>query len=475
MIINPYIFRMYDIRGEVGSEINADFAYILGKAFGTYLDSVVGHTRWVAVGRDNRHSSEPLQSALCKGLVDTGCNVLDIGLSPSPVMNFTVVNWGLSGGINVTGSHTPPNKNGFKLVGPSAYPVAESDIQRLLQIIEKQSFTAGNGLIATTQPKEAYIRKLISLISLRRPLTVVIDAGNGVAGLFAPELLKRLGCDVIQLYCKADSDYPNHLPNPENTETLQSLRKVVVNCAADIGLAYDGDGDRLGVINEKGDLCTAEQVLVLLSRGFLERHPGAKVMLDVKSSQSAIDEIFRSGGEPVLWKTGHSLIKRKMHQDGILLAGEASGHFFTAEDYYPIDDAMLASCRLLEYLSSHSAPLTSLLSSMKIRKQESFEAPCPDAEKSRVVAEVQGYFRKRYPMVDIDGARLQMDGGWALVRASNTSAAISIKFEADTLEKLHCIKKEVLSFLKKFPQVELSHFLDDSSCRNVTSSLLLKD
>ncbi|MBN1368438.1 MAG: phosphomannomutase/phosphoglucomutase [Dehalococcoidales bacterium] len=460
MIINPQIFRMYDIRGEVGSEINDEFAHLLGKAFGTYLKSIAGPTRWVVVGRDNRHSSESLHFALCQGLISTGCHVIDIGLSPSPVMNFAVVNWGFSGGINVTGSHTPPNKNGFKLVGPKAYPVAENDVRQLLPIIEKQDFITGNGLLATMQPKEAYIARLISLVSLKRPLTVVIDSGNGVAGLLAPELLKGIGCDVIELYCKDDGDYPNHFPNPENVDTLQILRKVVVNCGADIGLAFDGDGDRLGVVTENGNLCSSEQVLILLSRGLLARHPGEKVILDIKSSQIAIDEICRLGGEPVMWKTGHSLIKRKMHQEGILLAGEASGHYFPAEDYYPIDDALLAGCRLLEYLSGQTASLAGLLASLKTREQESFEVPCPDTEQSMVVAAVQEYFKQIYSVIDIDGARIQIDGGWALVRASNTSAALSVKFEADNLKKLAGIKQEVLAFLKNYPQVELSELLN---------------
>jgi phosphomannomutase/phosphoglucomutase len=451
---------MYDIRGEVGCDINAEFAFMLGKTYGTYLRSTIGQNRWLAVGRDNRHSSEYLHEALCRGLVSTGCKVIDIGLSPSPVMNFSVANWQLSGGVNVTGSHSPSRMNGFKLSGPGAYPVADDDIQQLLCVMQQQSFVSGNGLTARMFPREAYIEKILSLVTIERRLTVVIDAGNGIAGLYAAELLRRFGCDVIELYCKSDGDFPNHIPDPENAESLNDLCKTVVNCDADIGLAYDGDGDRLGVVDEKGRQCSPEQVIVLLSRDFLTRFPGFKIMIDVKSSQAAIDEIFRYGGVPVLWKTGHSLIKRKMHHDKIMLAGEASGHYFPAENYYPIDDALLASCRILEYISHRDIPLSALLESIPVMNQESLEVDCPDDDKFDVVGAVQGRFAQLYPVIRIDGARIQMDGGWALVRASNTAPALSVRFEADTAGRLADIKKEVLSFLEGFPSVVLP-----SGCR----------
>jgi phosphomannomutase/phosphoglucomutase len=452
---------MYDIRGSVGDEINAEFALLLGRAYGSYLASTVGQNRWVVVGRDNRPSSEELHASLCRGLISTGCNVLDIGLSPTPLMNFTVVNWNLSGGVNITGSHSPPDKNGFKLVGAGAYPVADDDIRCLLHNMQKQNFVKGNGLIAKMSPGEAYIEKMLSLIFLKRPLTVAVDAGNGTAGFFIVEILRRFGCDVIDIYCEPDGDFPNHIPNPENRESLRIIQKIVVNCNADIGLAFDGDGDRLGVIDEKGEQCAPEEVIILLSRDLLNRIPESKVIIDVKSSQTAIDEISLYGGIPVLWKTGHSLIKRKMHRDGILLAGEASGHYFTAENYYPIDDAILASCRLLEYLSSQKFSLSTLCAPVKKRSQEYFEVPCPDDDKNSIISSVQEYYSRNYPTIVIDGARIQMEGGWALVRASNTAPALSIKFEAETDGEMELIKKEIFSYLEKFPSIKLPIFTSE--------------
>jgi phosphomannomutase/phosphoglucomutase len=323
-------------------------------------------------------------------------------------------------------------------------------------MIEEHDFLHGKGSISRCKVKEEYLEEVGGIIGLRRPMRVVVDAGNGVAGLFAPELLRRIGCEVTELHCESDGTFPNHPPNPENPANMRELREKVAAIGADIGFAYDGDGDRLGVVDERGERYNADSILILLSRDFLSRHAGDRVLVDVKSSNLVIKDITRHGGVPVIWKTGHSLIKRKMHDDYIKLAGEFSGHMFMAEGYYPIDDAMLASCRLAEYLSRQDLPLSQLLGELPERySTDTIELACPDDEKFWVVSEVTKYFSESCDVLDIDGARIMFDGGWALVRASNTSPNLTLRFEANTEERLAEIQSIIYKKLIEFPAVIL--------------------
>jgi phosphomannomutase / phosphoglucomutase len=454
--INPYIFRMYDIRGVVGRDITPEVAALIGRGFGTFCQTPPKAKAIFAVGRDNRFSSKDLHAAICDGLNNSGCDVLDLGLTPTPLVNWAICHWNLDGGINVTGSHNPLDQNGFKLAGKDAYPIAEDDIQQIRKIIEGQAFIAGNGTVSSRDPKEEYLSDIRSKVTLKRPLKIVIDAGNGVAGLFAPEALGQLGCHVFKLYCDLDCTFPHHLPNPENPSNLIDLQRKVLETKADIGFAYDGDGDRIGVINEIGQRLTSDEILILLSRDLLTRHPGSKILVDVKSSQNVIEDIVRHGGIPLIWKTGHSLIKRKMRESGILLAGEFSGHMFAAEDYYIIDDALMASCRLLQIISRQNLPVSKLLLNLPKRFATGLiEAACADSEKFDVVARVTEFFSKQYEVLTIDGARINFGQGWAVVRASNTTATLTLRFEADSERRLDEIGAIVYDKLKEFSSVKL--------------------
>lgn len=455
-IVNPYIFRMYDIRGVVDQDITTDVAQLIGLAFGTFIRRSTQTKACIAVGSDNRPSSSDLHYAVCDGLMKAGCDVLDVGLTPSPVLSFAVAHWSLDGGINVTGSHNPLNQNGFKLEGPRAYPIAEEDIQTIRELVEKRAFALGQGKITVKDPRKEYLAKLLKLVTIKRKVKVVIDCGNGVAGLYAPTLLHQLGCEVVELYCELDSSFPHHLPNPEDPRNMHDLQQAVTNVGADIGIAYDGDADRIGAVNEHGELVVSDYIIILLSRDLLTRHPGESIVIDVKSSQAVIDDIEAHGGTPIMWKTGHSLIRRKMHQDGILFAGEFSGHMFFGENYYTIDDAILASCRLLQILSSGSATFSSMLSGLPKRFTTGLiEAHCSDRDKFEVIARVTDFFSKKYDVLTIDGARIMFNDGWAVVRASNTTPTLTLRFEADTEERLKEIQSIVFDKLSEFPSVQL--------------------
>jgi phosphomannomutase/phosphoglucomutase len=289
-------------------------------------------------------------------------------------------------------------------------------------------------------------------------LKVVVDAGNGVAGMYVPETLRRLGCDVVELYCESDGHFPNHPANPEDPENMRDLQQFVLSSNADIGFAYDGDGDRLGVVDEKGYIYNADRIVILLSRDLLSRHPESKILVDVKSSDTVIENIIAHGGIPVLWKTGHSLIKRKMHEEGILLAGEFSGHIFPAESYYPIDDAILASCRLLEYLARSQLMLSQLMGQLPEKYSTNvIELPCPEESKLQIVKELADILYGKYDIVDIDGIRITFNGGWALIRASNTGANLTMRFEADSEEKLSEIKQIIYRELRHYPDIVLGN------------------
>ena len=353
MKLNPFIFRAYDVRGKVGIDITPDVFTEVGRAYGTLVRRKGG--RVVALGMDNRTSSPPLKEGFAAGILSTGVDVVDIGVNHTPLLYFATAHWRLDGGATVTGSHNPVSDNGVKMVHAGAAPLSEEEIQGLLTTIRSGDFERGEGRQSRRNPREEYFEAITSRVRLARPLRVVVDAGNGIAGSFAPELLRRLGCDVVELYCESDGTFPNHLPDPEMEENTLDLVRQVVEVGADVGIAYDGDADRMGVIDERGRRHEADLILALLARDLLQRHPGAEIVFDVKSSQVLIDDLRAHGGRPVMWKTGHSHLKRKMRDDGILLGGEVSGHMFFGENWYGVDDGILASCRFLELVSKSAA------------------------------------------------------------------------------------------------------------------------
>lgn len=447
--LNPYMFRAYDIRGTVDQDLTEDAAFVIGQGIGTYLQQLSG--KRIVVGRDNRLSSERLKNRLVDGLLSTGCDVVDIGLSTSPLMYAAAIEWNMHGGVNVTGSHNPVQYNGFKVVGKEAYPIGGQEMERLQALTLAGDFLEGKGKYTYKDALSQYFVKLDETINLLRPLKVAVDTGNGVAGMTVPYMLRRLGCEVVEVYTELDGSFPNHLPNPEDEAGLTELKRQVVKTGAELGLGFDGDGDRIGLVDERGNYLAADYIIMLLARDYLERHPGQRVLIDVKASQNTIDYIKLHGGIPFLWKTGHSLVKQKMRDDNIILGGELSGHMFVFEDYYPIDDALFAACRLLQFLSKSRTSVSQYFSDLpSLCTTPLMELPCDDAIKFQVVEKLQHAFSEKYEVNTIDGARVTFPYGWAIVRASNTTENLTLRFEADSPEHLEAIKSEVLEVVNSF-------------------------
>src|SRR5688572_530006 len=454
-MLNPHIFRAYDVRGRVGADINRDVFREVGRAYATLIRRAGG--RRIAVGQDNRLSSDDLKAGFVEGVRAAGVDIVDIGVVTTPILYFATAHWTLDGGANITGSHNPIEYNGVKMVHAGAAPLTEDEIQSLRKMAEAGDFESGSGGIETRSPREDYVGTIISMIHLARPLKVVVDAGNGIAGSFAPELLRRLGCEVIEQHCESDGRFPNHLPDPEDERNVVDLQARVLEERADLGVAYDGDADRVGVIDERGRRHEADLILVLLARDLLHRHPGAKIVFDVKSSQVLVDDIRKHGGEPVMWKTGHSHLKRKMRDDHILLGGEVSGHMFFADGYYGVDDGILAACKIVEIAARHRGTVSSLFDSVPhLHATPELKPLCPAGVKFLVVDQLPRKLKHRYETIDIDGARVLFPGGgWGLVRASNTNPYLTLRFEARTEPEIDAMKRVIYDALRRYPFVTL--------------------
>jgi phosphomannomutase/phosphoglucomutase len=452
--LNPYIFRAYDVRGKVDIDITPPVFELVGRAYGTLVKR--GGGRAIALGMDNRTSSRALKEAFATGVLSTGLDVVDIGVNHTPLLYFATAHWKLDGGATITGSHNPVSDNGVKMVHAGAAPLTESEIQGLLATIKSGDFERGVGTRATRDPRDEYWDAITSRVKLGRRLKVVVDAGNGIAGVFAPELLRRLGCEVVELHCESDGTFPNHLPDPEMEENMRDLVARTVEVGADVGVAYDGDADRVGIVDEKGRRHEADLLLALLARDLLTRHPGAQIVFDVKSSQVLVDDITKHGGRPIMWKTGHSHLKRKMREDGILLGGEVSGHMFFAEDWYGVDDGLLASCRFLQLVAADSRPASAHFDTLPhLHATPELKAPCPDDKKFALVDELAREFRSRFETIDIDGVRIIFPEGWGLVRASNTNPYLTLRFEGRTADAVVNMQRMVYDALRRFPFVTL--------------------
>jgi phosphomannomutase/phosphoglucomutase len=453
MQINPQIFREYDIRGVVNKDLTPDIVRTLGQGFGTHMAR--SGRRELVVGRDGRLSSKAFSEALIEGLLSTGCNVVNIGLCPTPVYYFSVFHLDKDGGMVVTGSHNPPEFNGFKVsVGKST--IFGKEIQNLRRLIEKGEFVKGKGNLSEEeiiQPYQEYIKKNIRV---KKKMTVVIDAGNGTGGAVAGPLLRDLGCELEELYCEVDGRFPNHFPDPTIPENLKVLRDRVKKTRADVGIGYDGDADRIGVVDDQGNIIWGDQLMILFSREILKDKEGATFVAEVKCSQNLFDDIEKHGGKAMMWKTGHSLIKEKMREEKAVLGGEMSGHIFFADRYLGYDDAIYASCRLIELLSKTDKKLSQLLSDVpRTFITPEIRVDCPDEIKFKVVETVKEALRKDHPIIDVDGVRVKFEDGWGLVRASNTQPVLVLRFEALTQDRLNAIKdlvekkvQEVVSALK---------------------------
>ena len=438
--MNPGIFREYDIRGVVGKDLTEPVVENIGKAYGSFLQEKSGNK--VVVGSDNRLSSPSLKKALISGLVSTGCEVTDVGTVPTPVLYFSIHHYKTSGGVMVTGSHNPLEFNGLKMcVGLGS--IYGKDIQGLRGRIERKNFLEGGGSVSQAQPIPDYVNMLKTKVKIGRSLKVVTDTGNGTGGLVLPGLLRELGCEVTDLFSELDGRFPNHLPDPTVPEFLDALIKKVAEEKADVGIGLDGDADRIGAIDENGNIVWGDKLLALYSRQVLKDGP-QKIIFDVKCSQGLSEDIKSHGGIPVMWKTGHSLIKEKMKEEGSPLAGEMSGHMFFGGDYLGYDDGIFASLKLVELLSNTEKSLGGLAEEIPhYFATPEIRVDCPDEKKFDVIARVKAYFKKDFDTIDIDGVRVLFGDGWGLARASNTQPVIVLRFEAKTEERLTEIKEMV--------------------------------
>jgi phosphomannomutase/phosphoglucomutase len=440
--INPNIFREYDIRGLVDKDLTPDMVEILGRGMGTYFRRQ--GKREVVVGRDCRLSSPDYSRALTKGLRATGCRTVDLGTIPTPLLYFMIFDKNGEAGVMITGSHNPPEYNGFKMMSGKETLYGET-IQAVYHLIKNDEFLVDReGTEASYDIVPEYKDFVTNNIRLERKLKVVIDAGNGTGGVVAVPIFKKLGCDVVELYCDMDGHFPNHHPDPTLPEAMQDMIRKVVETKADFGIAYDGDADRIGVADDEGHLIWGDQLLIFFARDILRSHPGAVIISEVKATQLLYDEIARLGGKPIMWKTGHSLIKKKIKEEKALLAGEMSGHIFFADRFFGFDDAIYASARLAELLSRADVKLSKMLAGLpKTYSTPEIRIYASEEVKFKIVDEVRKALAEKYPVIDIDGVRAVFPKGWGLVRASNTQAVLVLRFEAETEEDLEAIKKEM--------------------------------
>jgi len=449
-MLKPTIFREYDIRGIAETELaNPDVAD-LGRALGTYLLRHSGPR--INLGRDCRLSSPRLHNALLEGLLATGCEVTDIGVVPTPLLYFSATHLEADGAVMITGSHNPSEFNGFKTVSGSTSLHGEA-IQDVRRLIDARDFAAGHGTHHSMDVIPAYLDELSPQFEFGRRIKVVLDGGNGTAGPVMHQLLKRLNVDVTELFFEMDGHFPNHHPDPTVPANLEHLREAVRVQGADLGIAFDGDADRIGAVDENGEVIYGDLLLLIYGREILTRKPGATIIGEVKCSQLLYDELKRLGGNPIMYKTGHSLIKAKMKQEHAELAGEMSGHMFFADRYFGYDDALYAACRLIEIVAKSGKPLSAQLAGLpKLISTPEIRVDCPDETKFAVVARVAEQFRRTHNVIDVDGVRVLFGEGWGLLRASNTQPVLVMRFEAATKALLADYQREVEAALVEAKQ-----------------------
>jgi phosphomannomutase/phosphoglucomutase len=445
--MNEHIFREYDIRGVVGRDLTEDTVYTLARAIGTfYRNHGAGR---VSLGRDARESSPFFRDVLAQGLNETGCSVLDVGMVPTPLLYFTLFTEQVDAGVMITGSHNPADNNGFKIcLGQST--IFGEQIREIKEIALSQRFASGK---ATTDHRDVtgdYSDYLLSNISPGpRPIKVVVDSGNGMGGVIGPPIYRKLGCEVIELFSEPDSRFPNHHPDPTVVENMRFAIEAVREQKADLAIAFDGDGDRIGVVDEAGRIIWGDQLMIIFARSILKEQPGSTFIAEVKCSRTLFEDIRAGGGNAIMWKVGHSLIKSKMKEERAAMAGEMSGHLFFADRFFGFDDAIYAGARLIEILTHTGEPLSSLLEGVPATvATPEIRLDCPDEIKFDVVRAVTNEFKKTQEVVDIDGARINFDRGWGLVRASNTQPVIVLRFEAESqpdLERIRTLVEDQVS------------------------------
>lgn len=447
MPLSKDIFKAYDIRGVVPTQLNTETADLVGRALGTL--ALTKRSDAIAVGRDGRLSGPDLQAALMKGIASTGVNVIDVGVVATPMVYFAAQHFGSGSGVMVTGSHNPPDYNGLKMV-VAGDTLALDAIQQLREAIEQKRFARGQGTIRAESIREAYLSRIVSDIKLARPMKIAVDCGNGSPGAFVPELYKRLGCQVEELFCDVDGTFPNHHPDPSQPKNLVDLIAALKRGDAEIGLAFDGDGDRLGVVTKDGAIIYPDRQLMLFAADLLKRNPGAEIIFDVKCTRHLFGWIREHGGKPLLWKTGHSLIKSKMRETGAPLAGEMSGHMFFKERWFGFDDGLYAGARLLEILSAHSDPSSVLKALPDALSTPELNVKLAEGENHTLIASMQksARFEGAKDIITIDGLRVEYADGFGLARASNTTPVIVLRFEADNQAALDRIQADFRRVLK---------------------------
>jgi len=448
-MINPTIFRQYDIRGVVDQDLTNETLFLIGKGYGTYLRRIGGKT--AAIGGDARLSTPVFKEHFIKGLLEVGVDVTDVGICATPVLYYSIWKLQTDGGVMITASHNPPEYNGIKM-NHGLQSVYGEQIQEILKLIQNEDFETGKGnLIQNNEMGDSYMDYVASGIKLQRPVKVIVDAGNGMGGPYLPQILRRLGCEVKEMFCEPDGTFPNHHPDPTIEKYMTKLIEAVKTSDAEVGLGLDGDADRIGVIDENGKMLLGDQILNIIARDFLQDHPGEKIIGDVKCSKNFFDDIRKHGGIPIMYKTGHANIKSKMHEEGLKVSGEMSGHIFLKDRYLGYDDAIYVCCRFVEIISKANIPVSQFLADEpKMYNTPEIHFPSTDEAKFALVARVRDSFiQEGYDVNDIDGMRITFKDGWGLCRASNTTPVLVLRYEAETEERLLEIQKLIEDRIQK--------------------------
>lgn len=456
--IPTHVFRTYDIRGNTITDLSADLVHDIGLALGS--EALAQGASTMIVARDGRLSSPALFKALTEGLLATGCNILDIGVVPTPLLYFATQKLTSNSGVMLTGSHNPKDDNGLKTV-INGKTLTEDQVQGLLRRVQTRNIVTGKGQVSYYDSIiDDYVADVVKRVPLKKKLKVVIDAGNGVTALVAPKLYRAMGCEVTDLFCSVDGNFPNHHPDPSKPKNLEALIATVQREKADVGLAFDGDGDRLGLVTPNGKMIYPDRQLMLFSRAVLKKSPGRIVVFDVKCSKFLGDVISKAGGIPILYKTGHSLIKKKMLEEDAALAGEMSGHLFFRDNWYGFDDGMYSGARVLQIMADDGRDLDSIFAEIP----DSISTPelnvlIPDNEKHAYIKLLQDQANEAFcdaKIITIDGLRIEFESGWGLVRASNTTPMLTLRFEADSEENLTKIMERIKAFMLKYrPTLEI--------------------
>ncbi len=435
LAINKHIFRQYDIRGLIGDDLNSEVVEAVGKSFGSRL--VENGGKKVVIGHDIRETGPEFAEALGKGLASCGLEVINVGQVATPVLYFGIFHFDTDGGVMITGSHNPVTYNGLKIC-EGKWPLFGDQITGLYERIKAEDFVSGEGSIRNEEILPAYAAQLKERFDSDLDAKVVVDAGNGTAGFIIPEILRALGCEVEELYCEPDGTFPNHLPDPEDPANVQDLIKKVKETGADLGLGFDGDSDRVGIITSEGEQISSDRLVLVFAKHYLASNPGGKIIYDVKCSEILDDEIKKAGGVPIMWQTGHSLIKKKMREEDALVAGELSGHIMIYKDYYGFDDAFFAALLTLQIRKNQGREVHEIFAEMpKTFTTHEIKVPCPDDKKFGVVDAILKTTKEAgHEVIDIDGARIQYEDGWALIRCSNTTPCLTLRFESRTQEGL---------------------------------------